>query len=171
MKDEPMTPTHLADMDWSDGEIHDCPVRPLQKYHDERGWLAEFFRHDELDESLYPVMGYMSLTKPGVARGPHEHVDQTDLFVFFSGTFRLFLWDARSDSPTFGIRTVVDLGEDRPAAVIVPPGVVHAYRNVGANDALIVNCPNQLYAGWGKKETVDEIRHEDRDDKLFSMDG
>lgn len=164
------TPKHLVGMQWRAGEIHDCPIRPMQKYHDERGWLSEFFRNDELDASLHPAMGYISLTKPGIERGPHEHADQSDLFVFFSGTFRLFLWDARADSPTFGVRQVVDLGEANPASTIVPPGVVHAYRNVGDREALIVNCPNRLYAGRGKSEPVDEIRHEDRDDDLFSMD-
>lgn len=161
---------HLDAIKWRDGQIHDCPIKPLDKHHDERGWLAEFFRHDEIDAGIYPLMGYISLTKPGVARGPHEHEDQTDLFVFFNGTFRLFLWDPREDSPTFGTRHIVDLGRRNPAAVIVPPGVVHAYRNVGESDALIINCPNRLYAGWGKKEPVDEIRHEDRGDEVFSMD-
>lgn len=159
-----------AATEWREGEIHDCPIRPLKKFHDERGWLAEIFRHDELDPALYPTMGYLSLTKPGVERGPHEHNDQTDLFVFFSGTFRLFLWDSRESSPTHGVRTVIDLGENHPAAVIVPPGVVHAYRNISDREALIFNCPNRLYGGWNRAEEVDEIRHEDRDDDLYAMD-
>lgn len=165
-----MSADRLKAIEWRDGEIHDCPISPLTKYHDERGWLAEFFRHDELDEQAYPAMGYISLTKPGVARGPHEHHDQSDLFVFFSGTFRLYLWDARPQSPSFGVRQVVDLGVDNPASAVVPPGVIHAYRNIADAGALIVNCPNRLYAGWGKKEAVDEIRHEDRDDDVFRMD-
>ena len=92
-----------------------------------------------------------------------------NLFVFFSGRFRLYLWDAREDSTTYGHRHIVELGEADPAAVVVPPGVVHAYRNVGATDALIVNCPNRLYAGEGKQEPVDEIRHEDRPDSPYVM--
>ena len=164
-------PQHRDAIDWQAGTIHDCPVTSLGKFHDERGWLSEFFRHDELEAELHPTMGYISLTKPGIARGPHEHREQSDLFVFFSGKFRLFLWDVRPDSPTFGIRHIVDVGEDNPSSVIVPPGVVHAYRNVGVSDAMIVNCPNRLYAGRGKKQPVDEIRHENRDDDLFSMDG
>ena len=114
-------------------------------------------------------MGYLSLTKPGVERGPHEHHEQTDLFVFFNGTFRVYLWDARKESETFGTRCVVEVGESNPATIIVPPGVVHAYRNVGKTDALIFNCPNKLYGGWNRAETVDEIRHEDRDDDLYEM--
>ena len=80
-------------IEWRDGEIHDSPITPLKKYPDDRGWLAEFFRHDEVGSESYPVMGYISMTKSGVARGPHEHRDQSDLFVFFNGTFRLYLWD------------------------------------------------------------------------------
>ena len=48
----------------------------------------------------------------------------------------------------------------------VPPGVVHAYRNVGSSDAFVLNFPDKLYAGWGKKEPVDEIRHEEIDSRF-----
>ena len=115
-------------------------------------------------------MGYLSLTHSGIARGPHEHTHQTDLFVFFDGGFRLYLWDTRKDSPSCGHRCAVDLGRAEPAAVLVPPGVVHAYRNIGSSDAFILNCPNRLYAGEHRAEPVDEIRHEDRADQLFVMD-
>ena len=157
-------------MDWIDGEIEGCTLTPLHTYKDDRGWLGEFFRKDELPAPLFPAMGYLSLTHSGVTRGPHEHVHQTDLFLFFSGRFRLFLWDHRSGSPTRGRRWVIEVGEAAPMRVIIPPGVVHAYRNEGETDALVINCPNQLYAGEGKKEAVDEIRHEDLANSPFNMD-
>ncbi len=157
-------------MRWRDGVIHDCVVTRLELYSDSRGWLAEFFRQDELTDALHPVMGYLSMTLPGVARGPHEHVTQTDLFVFFSGQFRLYLWDTRPESPSLGIRQVLTLGKDTPATVLVPPGVVHAYRNTCPHKSLIINCPNALYAGPGKRDPVDEIRHEDTADHNYMMD-
>ncbi|CAM3273415.1 dTDP-4-dehydrorhamnose 3,5-epimerase family protein [Rhodothermus bifroesti] len=157
-------------MNWQEGPIAGCIIRPLRRFEDSRGWLAEFFRQDELDPTVYPVMGYLSLTHPGVTRGPHEHRKQTDLFVFFHGQLRLYLWDTRPDAPTYGYRQVLDVGEVNPVIVLVPPGVVHAYRNTGTEPALLINCPNQLYAGWGRKEAVDEIRHENRPDHPFTMD-
>lgn len=160
----------IPTMEWVEGEIDGCEIREIASFNDERGWLLECFRSDELAPALMPEMAYVSMTLPNVMRGPHEHVDQTDLFVFFDGTMRLFLWDAREDSPTFGRRFTVDLGADRKAAVVVPPGVVHGYRNVGDTPALIFNCPNRLYAGRGKRHPVDEIRHEDRDDSPFQID-
>lgn len=157
-------------MTWTEGDINGCTLQPLKPYHDERGWLAEFFRHDELAAALHPAMGYVSMTKPGVTRGPHEHVDQTDLFVFMHGTMKLYVWDARRGSPTEGVKAVYTVGEKSPAMILVPPGVVHAYKNVGTTDALIVNCPNRLYAGEGKAHPVDEIRHEDMLGSPYLMD-
>ncbi|GMQ80852.1 MAG: dTDP-4-dehydrorhamnose 3,5-epimerase family protein [Rhodothermia bacterium] len=156
-------------MDWKDGNIEGCELVPLSFHNDGRGWLVEIFRTDELNPSHHPVMAYISETNPGQARGPHEHTDQTDLFAFFSGSVRLFMWDARADSATYGVRTVRLVGEANPCIVTVPPGVVHAYRNDGTVPALILNCPNRLYAGRGKSEPVDEIRHEDSDTSAFKL--
>jgi dTDP-4-dehydrorhamnose 3,5-epimerase len=158
-------------MGYIDGDIEGVIVRSLTVFHDRRGWLVELFRHDELAEERRPVMGYASMTLPGVARGPHEHVDQTDGFAFFGPSdFRLFAWDARPGSATRGLRMSLVVGASNPAAVWIPPGVVHAYRNVGDVPGLVFNAPNRLYAGWGKSEPVDEIRHEEADPNLFPMD-
>ena len=63
----------------------------IAKFEDERGWLMEAFRSDELE--FLPEMAYVSQTLPGVMRGPHEHRDQTDFFVFIGpGVFDLHLW-------------------------------------------------------------------------------
>ena len=45
----------------------------LQKFDDDRGWLIELFRNDCLENNNFPIMGYISQTKPGVSRCPHEH--------------------------------------------------------------------------------------------------
>jgi len=143
------------------GEIKGVIVRPLPRFHDSRGWLTELFRIDEWPAEFHPTMAYISSTLPGVTRGPHEHVDQADLFCFLGpSNFKLRMWDNRSESETFGNMDTHVVGEDNPAVVLVPKGVVHAYQNVGTVDGIVINCPNRLYAGEGKKQTVDEIRHE-----------
>jgi dTDP-4-dehydrorhamnose 3,5-epimerase len=156
---------------FSDGTIDDVVTYPLKKYYDDRGWLAELFRHDDIAEEFYPVMSYISFTKPGIQRGPHEHVDQADLFCFIGpSTFMLRLWDNRQDSSTFNNVMTLRVGESEPMAVIVPKGVVHAYKNVGAVDGMVINCPNRLYMGPGRSEPIDEIRHEDDPDTIYRMD-
>src|SRR5438132_5629716 len=156
--------------DFQIGEIKDVLVRELRKFDDRRGWLTELFRHDELAAEFFPAMAYISSTRPGVARGPHEHVDQADLFCFIGpSNFNLRMWDNRPDSPTFGKVMTLVVGADNPKAVIVPKGVVHAYRNAGEIDGIVINCPNRLYAGQGRREPVDEIRHEDDSGTIFRM--
>ena len=88
-------------LEYVDGDIEGVVIRPLKFFNDNRGWLVEIFRHDELVQERWPTMTYVSSTLPGVARGPHEHVDQTDGFAFIGPSdFRLYLWDARPGSPT-----------------------------------------------------------------------
>ena len=153
------------------GEIEGVVFKPLKRYVDGRGWLIELFRQDELAKDDRPRMGYVSETLPGVARGPHEHADQSDYFAFLGpGDFKLYLWDARRNSPTFGHRQAVVVGESNMQAVLIPPGVVHAYRNVGDRPGWVINCPNRLYAGEGRREPVDEIRHEDVAGSPFVLD-
>jgi len=154
-----------------DGEIDGVVIRPLNFHSDRRGWLVELLRQDELVEEWWPVMTYVSQTLPGITRGPHEHVEQTDGFAFLGPSdFKLVLWDIRVGSATRGRRTVVILGASNPAAVWIPPGIVHAYRNIGDVPGLVFNAPNRLFAGWGKKEPVDEIRHEESEPGKFPMD-
>jgi len=149
--------------------INGVVVKKLNKFEDERGWLAEFFRNDEVD--YRPAMGYVSVTKPGVARGPHEHKKQSDCFVFAGpGDFELYLWDGRDDSGTKNERVKIKVGAGNPAMVIVPPGVTHAYKCVSDVDGWCVNLPDKLYKGEGKKEEVDEIRWEDKEDSPYKID-
>ena len=158
-------------IEFSKGKIKDVVVYPLKKFVDERGWLCELFRHDEISEEFYPAMAYISVTEPNVQRGPHEHVDQADLFCFIgAGNFKLRLWDNRKDSPTFRNIMTLFVGADSPQAVIVPKGVVHAYKNVSATEkGVVINCPNRLFMGENKKEEIDEIRHEDDLDTIYTM--
>lgn len=156
---------------FKNGKIHDIVVKNVTKFIDERGWLVELFREDEIDPQFLPVMSYISVTLPGIARGPHEHVDQADCFGFIGpSNFKVYLWDNRKGSPTYMARQIVYAGQDAPRVIIIPPGVVHAYRNVGSSEGMVVNLPNRLYAGKGKKDPVDEIRHEVDTNSPFILD-
>jgi dTDP-4-dehydrorhamnose 3,5-epimerase len=135
-------------------------VKELRKFNDDRGWLAEFYRSDEGEYK--PAMSYISSTMPGQVRGPHEHVDQTDFFIFAGpGSFEIYLWDRRERSATRDQHMRFEVGEDRPMIVIIPPGVVHGYKCISDVPAISINMPDRLYKGEGKKEDIDEIRWED----------
>lgn len=149
-----------------DNGIADVILRELGQYTDPRGWLTETYRADEIDHR--PAMSYISMTKPGVARGPHEHRLQTDLFVFAGpGRFTVYLYDNRPNSPTHKASFSETFGEGRAAMLLVPPFVIHAYRCASEGEGMVINLPDKLFAGVGKKEPVDEIRHEDDPNSPF----
>jgi len=156
-------------MNFREGEIKGVIIENLNKFSDERGYLVETFREDNLPGKLRPVMSYVSYTKPGIARGPHEHLKQADIFCFIGpGDFRIKLWDNRKESKTFGCCMDIVGGEDNPIRVIVPPGVVHGYKNISNKvEGMVLNYPDKLYRGWDRKEEVDEIRHEDKEDEFY----
>lgn len=148
-------------------EIDGVIITPLKRHSDQRGWLSELFRRDELPNGFYPEMGYVSATTAGTARGPHEHAEQTDGFAFLFGSMELVLWENRPGRPRRRESHVV--GEANPVFVLVPPGVVHAYRNLGKEDVLVLNFPDRLYGGPGRQEPVDEIRHENNAGSEFAL--
>lgn len=147
-----------------ESKIPGVHIFEIPRFKDDRGWLMEVFRLDELE--FAPEMAYVSQTLPGVMRGPHEHRDQTDFFVFIGpGEFELHLW---GNKELVGGSEVVPtkhevhkVGEGWPRAVVVPPGVIHGYECVSDVPGLVFNAPDALYAGPGKMYPVDEIRHED----------
>src|SRR3989339_583169 len=131
-------------------------IKKINKYDDERGWLSEVWREDEIAH-YRPVMAYVSETKPGVIRGPHEHKAQSDCFIFIGpGDFELHLWDHRGE----GEYVKIIAGASGPTIIIVPPGVVHGYKNISKINALSINLPDALWRGTNKAEDVDEIRWE-----------
>jgi len=156
-------------MHFTQGEIEGVIIEKLEKFSDDRGYLVETFRIDNLPSKLRPVMSYVSYTKPGVARGPHEHMEQTDIFCFMGpGNFKIRLWDNRKGCGSYGNFMELVGGKDNPIILIVPLGIVHGYKNISKEvSGMVLNYPDKLYQGWEKKEKVDEIRHEDKEDEFY----
>lgn len=156
---------------FKEGMIEGVVIRALNKYSDERGWLMELFRTDEVRSEYVPAMTYISQTRPGIARGPHEHIDQADYFCFAGPSdFKVYLWDNRPESGTYRNRMAFIAGDSIPTIIIVPKKIVHAYKNVGDKDGLVINCPNRLFKGDGKKEPVDEVRYENDPNSPYILD-
>ena len=167
-----------------DSKIEGVHIFGVDKFEDDRGWLIELFRLDCLKEENHPKMGYVSMTLPGVVRGPHEHKHQLDMFIFIGpGDFELHLWEQREEGdllPSYSsgnswtqpytIHEKHTFGKSNPAVVVVPPGVVHAYKNVSEELGLVLNFPNQLYAGPGRNYPVDEIRYEESCPNVYKVD-
>ena len=130
--------------------IHGVVVKKLAMYGDQRGWLTEVYRSDEA--AYKPEMAYVSFTNHNKIRGPHEHKQQSDFFIFTGpGKFIVYLWDNRKSSPTYKEKLKLVVGEE-PTSILIPPGVVHAYKCISKDGGFNINLPDTLYKGKGKKE-------------------
>ena len=156
-------------MKYVDGEIEGVVIPSLKFFHDKRGWLVEIFRHDELEQDCWPTMMYVSSTLPGVARGPTSTWTRPTASRSSGHLTSGFTSGMRGRTARRGHRKVMTVGASNP-----PRSGFHRCRSClsqrGRRPALVFNAPNRLYAGWGKKEPVDEIRHEDADPPRFILD-
>jgi dTDP-4-dehydrorhamnose 3,5-epimerase len=147
--------------------IKDVKIKRLKVYFDQRGWLSEIYRQDQT--SFRPKMSYVSQTKPGIWRGPHEHKKQSDFFIFLTGKFKLYLWENRRGKKNYRRLQTVVVGGKNPSSVLIPPGVVHAYQCISKTPGLIINLPDKLFMGQGRKQKVDEVRWETDPDSPFKV--
>jgi dTDP-4-dehydrorhamnose 3,5-epimerase len=119
-------------------------TKKLRVIPDERGRLMEMLRSDD---ELFIRFGqiYMTTAYPGVVKAWHYHKKQTDHFVCVKGTMKVVLYDGRADSPTRGEVNEFFIGEHNPLLLQIPPLVYHGFKCVGAEEAIVINCPTELY--------------------------
>jgi dTDP-4-dehydrorhamnose 3,5-epimerase len=99
-------------------------VKPLLGHVDERGDLHELMRLSS--PGATPVAQWNAMhSRAGVLRGMAVHLRMTDCYVNVEGSTLLGLADLRLDSPTFGKACLIELHGDRPAVVVIPPGLAH----------------------------------------------
>lgn len=133
--------------------IHGVRTKALRPIPDERGRLMEILRRDD---ELFAGFGqvYMTTAHPGVVKGWHYHKKQIDSFAVVKGMIKLALYDRREDSPTRSEVNEFFLGEHQPLLVQIPAGVLHGFKCVGAEEAIVINCTSEPY----DRENPDEFR-------------
>lgn len=124
--------------------INGVKIKELRANADERGYLQEILRaDDEIFEEFGQV--YVSLNYPGVVRAWHYHKKQADFITVIKGMAKIVLYDSRDDSPTKGEVNEFFAGENNRILVRVPAFVMHGYKTIGTEPALILNMPTRCY--------------------------
>ena len=120
-------------------------VRTATVQSDERGTLTEIFSESWgfTDEPLVYV--YQSTIRIGQTKGWVVHYEQDDRLFFDDGAVKVVLYDAREDSPTFGLVNEIFFGSANRALLRIPAGVFHALANIGESEARFINCPTRPY--------------------------
>jgi len=119
-------------------------VKKLRVIPDERGRLMEILR---TDDSIFIKFGqvYMTTTYPGVIKGWHYHKLQADYITVVKGMLKVVLYDNRDGSPTQGEVNEFFVGEHNPVLVHVPTGVLHGWKCISENEAIVVNTVTEPY--------------------------
>jgi dTDP-4-dehydrorhamnose 3,5-epimerase len=102
-------------------------LRPLVAHRDTRGMVAEFYRGDWLADRPPVAQWTLTVSEAGVMRGAHVHIRHHDYFVLMEGYCTVGLYDLRPGTPSTGRSVVVELRGEQPAALTIPPGVLHAF--------------------------------------------
>lgn len=127
--------------------IDGVQLKQLKQIKDDRGYLMEMLRSDWPEFKKIGKFGqcYVTVCNAGVAKAWHFHKKQTDRFIVVKGMARIALFDARAKSKTKGEINDFVIGEDNPALLLIPKGVIHGFTSATENPAFIVNIPTQLY--------------------------
>lgn len=125
--------------------IDGVKTKKLRVIPDERGRLMEVLRSD--DEELFKKFGqaYITTAYPGVVKGWHFHRKQTDTFACISGMMKIVLYDGREDSPTKGLVNEFFVGVHNPTLIQVPPYVLHGFKCISEQEAIVLNLPTEVY--------------------------
>lgn len=133
--------------------IDGVKTKRLRVIPDERGRLMEILRaDDEMFEKFGQV--YITTVYPGVVKGWHYHKKQIDNITVIKGMAKLVLYDNRENSPTKGEVNEFFIGEHNPMLVQVPKLLLHGFKGISENEAIMLNCPTEVY----NYENPDELR-------------
>jgi dTDP-4-dehydrorhamnose 3,5-epimerase len=124
--------------------IEGVVLRQLKQLKDDRGCLMEMLRSDWPEFKKFGQV-YVTVCKPSVAKAWHYHKNQTDHFIVVKGMARIALFDNRAGSKTRGELNEFVIGEQKPALLVIPKGVVHGFTSATSEDVYIVNVPDKTY--------------------------
>jgi dTDP-4-dehydrorhamnose 3,5-epimerase-like enzyme len=118
-------PSPLEPIDLDPVPIPGVAVHPLSALVDDRGSLTEIFRSTW---GLGAMHQWTALTLgKRVVRGPSVHRRHCDAVITLAGELQIGMRDLREKSPAFLRAFRLTLSTRRPALVLIPPGVMHAF--------------------------------------------
>lgn len=124
--------------------IEGVAIKKLSPIPDERGRLMEMLR---VDDDLFRGFGqvYLTTAYPGVVKAWHYHKLQYDNFIVVSGMMKVVLYDARTESKTFGYVEEYFMGVHNPMLLQIPPEVYHGFKCISDTEAMVINIPTEPY--------------------------
>src|SRR6266566_9606188 len=73
------------------------------------------------------------------------HQASTDRLFVVDGLVKIVVFDGRNSSRTFGRINEFSVSAKNPGLLIIPPNLYHGWKNIGTDEAFIVNMPSSEY--------------------------
>jgi dTDP-4-dehydrorhamnose 3,5-epimerase len=125
--------------------IADVILRPTRPVPHEDGHVTEVARAswEIIGEPIAQV--HLTTTLPGRHRAWGLHRKSTDRLFVARGLVKFAVFDGRLDSKTCGCVNEFTLSETSPGLLIIPPNLYHGWKNIGTEEAIIINMPTAMY--------------------------
>ena len=125
--------------------IEGVRIKRLKVIPDERGRLMEMLR---ADDEIFLKFGqvYMTTAYPGAVKAWHYHKKQVDHFVVVKGMMKVVLYDGRERSSTYKEINEFFMGKHNPILLQIPPLVFHGFKCISESEAIVINCPTEVYS-------------------------
>ena len=118
------------------------PTRPVPH---EDGTVAEVARAIWPEIDLPIVQVHITTTLPTRIRAWGLHQASTDRLFVVKGLVSIVVYDAREASPTYGCLNEFRVSERNPGLLVIPPNLFHGWKNIGVDEAFIINMPSSQY--------------------------
>lgn len=106
--------------------IKNVIINQLDVKSDERGWLAEILRKENLHSKKDFGQILVTVANPGATKGKHFHKRKEEWYCVINGKGKLCLRDNAS-----GEYQEILMGEGNMVTVKIPPHITHSIQNIG----------------------------------------
>ena len=106
-------------------------IKELTVHKDNRGWLAEIFRPDDVNKT---IKGQITITTayPGIVKANHYHKRKLEWYCVIKGKMKLVLKEMST-----GKKEEMILSDDKLKILKIGPNIAHGFKNIG-NEMLFV---------------------------------
>ena len=129
-------------------QIDKVRIIPRRLIADDRGWFLKAITGTEENIPSHTGEVYLTMGKPGQAKGGHYHPEAVEWFTIIEGSAILKLEDMETHE-----RRDIEMPFEKAQTVFIPNGVAHVVVNNSDKDFILLAYTDKLY------DSADTIPH------------
>ena len=121
-------------------QIQKVQIIPRRLIKDERGWFLKAITGTEENIPSHTGEIYLTMGKPGQAKGGHYHPEAVEWFTIIEGSATLKLEDMETHE-----RKDIEMSLEEAITVYIPNNVAHIVVNNSNNNFILLAYTDKLY--------------------------